>query len=105
MKIHEIFTEYIELKSYTNSFTDVVHYTTLYNGYIKPTFGNKEVSTLMLQDYQKFTNTLLFSKFDDSEFSFHSLQKIINVLVDIYRFAIKAGYYHGDNLPLLINLK
>ena len=104
MKIQEIFTEYIELKSYISCFKDVVLDTTLYNTYIKPTFGNKEVSTLVLQDYQKFANTLLSSKFDDSDFSFHFLEKIISVLVDIYRFAIKVGYYQGDNLPLLIEL-
>ena len=104
MNIQEIFNEYIELMPYVTCNKEVFLNTTLYNSYIKPTFGSKEVSTLLLIDYQNFTNELLQKKSHDGHISRDRMEQIINVLISIYRFAIKSKYYQGENLPLNVVL-
>lgn len=105
MKIQEIFTEYIELKAYLVDHKIVFLNTTLYNNYIKPIYGNKEISTLNLIDYQNFANNLLSGTYKYQQMSRDRIEQIMDVLIDIYRFAIKSNYYQGDNLPQLIELK
>ena len=102
MKIQEIFNEYIELMPYISSSKNVFLNRTLYNTYIKQQFGNKEVSTLLLTDYQNFTNELLSKKINNEHLSRDGVEQINNVLIAIYRFAIKSKYYQGENLPLLV---
>ena len=99
MKIQEIFTEYIELKAYLDDHKNVFHNTTLYNNYIKPIYGNKEISTLNLIDYQNFANNLLSGSYKSQQISKDKAEQIFTVLIDIYRFAIKSNYFDGVNLP------
>ena len=114
MKIQEIFTEYIELKAYMSCHKIVFQETTLYNSYISNTFGNREVQTLSLTDYQNFANDLLLPHtkeknpllMSDVDYLSHDrISQIMDVLVSIYRFAIKSKYYIGSNLPLEIETK
>lgn len=114
MKIQEIFTEYIELKAYMSCHKIVFQETTLYNSYISKAFGNREVQTLSLTDYQNFTNDLLSAhskeqypllNSDIDYLSHDRIGQIIDVLVSIYRYAIKSKYYIGSNLPLEIETK
>lgn len=104
MKIQEIFNEYIELLPYMTNHKDVFVTTTLYNSYIKSAFGDKEVSILLLTDYQEFANNLLFKKSHDGFMSRDRIEQIIEIFVSISRFAIKSKYGISENLPLQIEL-
>ncbi len=105
MKIQEIFTEYIELKAYLDDSKVVLHNTTLYNKFIKPVYGNKEISTLNLTDYQNFANSLLSGSYKSEQISKETVNQIFKILVDIYRFAIKSNYFNGDNFPAQVKIK
>jgi len=105
MKIQEIFNEYIELLPYMVRRKDVFVTTTLYNSYIKTVFGEKEVSILLLTDYQNFANDLLFKKSHDGYISRDRIEQIINILISLSRFAIKSNYGINENLPQQIELQ
>lgn len=104
MKIQEIFTEYIELKAYLSDHKAIFLNTTLYNSYIKPVYGDSEISTLVILDYQNFANSLLSSSPKHDQISRDRIEQIFDVLIDIYRFAIKSDYYRGQNLPAMFDL-
>lgn len=104
MKIQEIFTEYIELKEYLAEKKVIFAEITLYNNYIKPVYGKEEISTLNLIDYQNFANKLLSPNAENDTMSRDRIEQIFDILMAIYRYALKANYYHGDNLPQHIEL-
>lgn len=105
MKIQEIFNEYIELLPYMVNNKDVFVTTTLYNSYIKPVFGQKEVSILLLTDYQEFANDLLLPQQSDNDFlSRFRIEQIIDILISILRYAIKSDYGITENLAIEIEL-
>ena len=104
MKIQEIFNEYIELLPYMARHKDVFVTTTLYNSYIKTVFGQKEVSILLLTDYQNFANDLLLPNEQKETISRDRIEQIIDILISISRFAIKSKYDINENLPEQIKL-
>jgi len=108
MKIQEIFNEYIELLPYMVNNKHVFVTTTLYNSYIKTVFGQKEVSILLLTDYQEFANNLLLpiptDSFKDDYLSIDRIKSIIDILVSINRYAIKSNYGITENLATQIEL-
>lgn len=99
MKIQELYEDYIGLKQYVSSKHILFTENTLYNNYIKPTFGNKEISTLNLIDYQNFTFNLLSEGLTPLR-----IRSIVDILISLYRYSIMANYYEGENIPLQINL-
>ena len=105
MKIQEIFNEYIELLPYMVRRKDVFVTTTLYNSYIKTVFGEKEVSILLLTDYQDFANDLLLPNEHNDYLSRDRIEQIIDTLVSISRYAIKSNYGINENLPQQIELE
>ena len=104
MKIQEIFNEYIELLPYMARQKDVFVTTTLYNSYIKTVFGKKEVSILLLTDYQTFANNLLSKKSHDGSMSRDRIEQIMEILISIIRFAVKSNYGIEQNYPLQVHL-
>jgi len=104
MKIQEIFNEYIELLPYMTNQKNVSVTTTLYNSYIKTVFGKKEVSILLLTDYQNFANDLLLPNQDSETMSRDRIEQIIDILINLNRFAIKSKYGITENLAQQIEL-
>ena len=104
MKIQEIFNEYIELLPYMVDRKNVFLTITLYNSYIRPVLGEKEVSILVLTDYQNFTNDLLSEKFHDGFMSHDRIEQIIDILINISRYAIKSNYGINENFPQQLEL-
>jgi hypothetical protein len=104
MKFQEIFNEYIELLPYMVEPKQVFTTTTLYNSYIKDIFGNKEVSTLLITDYQNFANDLLLPNDNDDYISRDHIEQIIDILISISRYGIKSNYGLTENLPQQINI-
>ena len=104
MKFQEIFNEYVELLPYMVNHKNVFLTTTLYNSYIKPIFADKEVSILLIADYQNFTNDLLLPNHNNEYMSRDRIEQIIDVLINISRFAIKSNYGISENFPQQIQL-
>lgn len=59
MKIQEIFNKQIEQLNHIFFYKYIFITQTLYDGYIKKPLINKDLSILLLTDYQEFTNNLL----------------------------------------------
>jgi len=96
--------EYIELLPYMVEPKDVFVTKTLYNSYVKSVFGEKEISILTLIDYQDFINDLLLPNLNNDYFSLDLIKQIIEILISISRYAIRASYGISENLPLEIEL-